>query len=219
MVSIEDNSLLKEVDIMCMHYSNLLKRINVRKKFSDFIMVYYSVVLIIYSISNISYEEYFDGKLLTYMSLIISILLLVYSLINSSENFSKRVRDAEYTERNLRKLKRELINSEVKDIENYKNEFNKFMLISEKIEDIDIFRTLKQQAKLNGIDIWRCNKGAYGKNESNIDNNSDKYFDFWTIKCNINIYLQLAKIFMEYFLYAVLVIAPIIIIIICYKNS
>ena len=63
------------------NYANMLKRLSFKKTFSNFTITYYSVALIIYSLTAEYFPKIFDVKLSSYFNIILSIVVLTYSFV------------------------------------------------------------------------------------------------------------------------------------------
>ena len=96
------------MDTTQVNYANMVKRLTLKKKFSNFMLIYYSIFLIIYSLTSKFYPQYFKVELSSYFGRIISIIVLVYSLINSSANYSERISSAGLVLNRVKDIKREL---------------------------------------------------------------------------------------------------------------
>ncbi len=141
------NSKKKMYDIMNTtqsNYANMLKRLNSRKNFSSFVITYYSIVLIIYSLTAEFFPVLFNTKLSSYFNIIISVVVLAYSLIASNSKYSERAHSAEKVLNEIKAKKRELSESNVQE---KREEYDKIMARAEYRSDLDFFRTLKQKCK------------------------------------------------------------------------
>ena len=78
------------------NYSNMLKRLQRKKSFSNFVISYYSIALIVYSLTAVFFPEVFDEKLSSYFNIILSIVVLTYSLIITNAKYSERIQAAEW---------------------------------------------------------------------------------------------------------------------------
>lgn len=58
------------------NYSNMLKRLQLEKSFSNFVITYYSIALIVYSLTAVFFSNIFDEKLASYFNIILSIVVL-----------------------------------------------------------------------------------------------------------------------------------------------
>ena len=88
----------KNTDIMNTtqsNYSNMLKRLQSKKTFSNFVITYYSIALIVYSLTAEFYSDIFDVKLSSYFNIILSVVVLTYSLIITNAKYSERIQAAE----------------------------------------------------------------------------------------------------------------------------
>ena len=73
------------------NYANQLKRLSRDKKRADFILIYYSLALIIYALSGKYYPQFFDENWISYSSIILSVIVLIYSIVNSRSEYSGRI--------------------------------------------------------------------------------------------------------------------------------
>ena len=105
----------KICSITLSNYVNMEKRLSYKQKFSDFILVYYSIFLIINTLSVKYFPTLFDNAISEYLGVIISIVLLAYSLINSNARYSKRIDDIIKAINKLKTIKREITNENIKE--------------------------------------------------------------------------------------------------------
>lgn len=61
------------MDMTQCNQANMLKRLDRISKFSNFVLIYYSIVLIIYALTVIYFPKYYNSELSEYFSIIISI--------------------------------------------------------------------------------------------------------------------------------------------------
>lgn len=90
------------------NYANQLKRLSRDKKRADFILIYYSLALIIYSLSGKFYPELFNENWISYSSIILSIIVLIYSIVNSRSEYSGRISSIQHALNDVKRLKREV---------------------------------------------------------------------------------------------------------------
>ena len=77
------------------NYSNMLKRLQRRKMFSNFVITYYSIALIVYSLTAKFFPKIFNENISNYFNIILSIVVLTYSLIIANAKYSERIHSAE----------------------------------------------------------------------------------------------------------------------------
>lgn len=145
------NSKEKMYDIMNItqsNYSNMLKRLDGKKNFSNFVITYYSIALIVYSLTGEFFPEYFNVRLSSYFNIILSVVVLVYSLIASNAKYSERARAAERILNAVKTKKRELDDG---DVTKKREEYEKIMMGAEYRSELDFFKTLKQRCRENDI--------------------------------------------------------------------
>ena len=140
------------------NYVNMEKRLSYKQKFSDFILVYYSIFLIINTLSVKYFPTLFDNAISEYLGVIISIVLLAYSLINSNARYSKRIDDIIKAINKLKTIKREITNENIKE---FKKKYYKITDGIEMRSDCDFFCTIKASCKKRNIPwhhVYSCNK-------------------------------------------------------------
>ncbi|MCB7343987.1 SLATT domain-containing protein [Blautia obeum] len=130
------------------NYSNMLKRLQLEKSFSNFVITYYSIALIVYSLTAVFFSNIFDEKLASYFNIILSIVVLTYSLIITNAKYSERIQAAERVMNDVKAKKRELTDE---NVEKKREEYEEVMSKAEYRSEIDFFRTLKQKCKKNNI--------------------------------------------------------------------
>ena len=126
------------------NYSNMLKRLQLEKSFSNFVITYYSIALIVYSLTAVFFSNIFDEKLASYFNIILSIVVLTYSLIITNAKYSERIQAAERVMNDVKAKKRELTDE---NVEKKREEYEEVMSKAEYRSEIDFFRTLKQKCK------------------------------------------------------------------------
>ena len=85
------------MDMTQCNQANMLKRLARISKFSNFVLIYYSIVLIIYALTVIYFPKCYNGNLSGYFSIIISVVILVFSIINGNSKYSERIKMTEST--------------------------------------------------------------------------------------------------------------------------
>ena len=197
------------------NYSNMLKRLERKKVFSNYVITYYSIGLIIYSLTAEFFPDSFNIKLSSYFNIILSIVVLAYSLISSNAKYSERIQSVENILNEIKSKKRELTE---KNVEEKRKEYDEIMKKAEYRSELDFFRTLKQQCKENNI-RWYC----YKKDINDI-NNKDMRDEKKEIVERLNNYLsenfpltQQIKIIFSYMWDAIIFIIPICLLILCFS--
>lgn len=141
------------------NYINMEKRLNANKRFSNFILTYYSIFLIVSSLTS-SFFGLYNSELCEYFGIIISVVLLAFSLINSSANYDKRIDVVTIAINKLKTLKR---NTSLEP-EEFKKAYDEIVDNVEFRSDIDFFRTVKSYCKKNGI-TWYFSISKIEKND------------------------------------------------------
>lgn len=210
------------------NYANMINRLKRREKVSSFALIYYSVFTIILSLTVAFYPNNFDMNLSNYLGIVLSIIMLVYSIINNNANYSTRILKIEKSLNKVKSIKREINDNNLNE---KKDEYDNVVKFTEIREDTDFFLTVKQLCKENRIS-WvtkrpikckersKCNKNdcIHKVNDICVVINDNEIFK------KINNYLseirrgfQQIKIIAELLWYLVLFIGPIAIILLCVK--
>lgn len=139
---------LKICNTTLSNYINMEKRLTESKKLSDFILVYYSIFFIINSLTAVYFDCY-NVKLCEYFGIILSVVMLAYSFINSSANYSRRIDIITNAINQLKTLKRNF--NDDMEIDLFKNTYNDIVDNVEFRSDVDFFRTIKARCKEQGV--------------------------------------------------------------------
>lgn len=137
------------------NYINMRKRLHNRKKFADFILMYYSFLLIFFSLINVIYIDFFNSKFFNLTTISLSIILLVFSSENKSSRYAERTSNLDESINLLKTLKR---NENEKDLDELQKRYNEIVDNTEMREDIDFHHTLKSLCKKENIDFWNGKK-------------------------------------------------------------
>lgn len=189
------------------NYSNMLKRLQIRKSFSNFVITYYSITLIVYTLTAEFFPDKFSTELSNYFNIILSIVVLTYSLIITNAKYSERIQAAERVLNEVKAKKRELTEGNVAE---KRKEYENIMSKAEYRSEIDFFRTLKQKCKKNDV-CWLRYKKGLEKMEDRDE--ADKLKEY--LSENFPLTQQL-KIFLQYVGEGIIVIIPIFIFILCF---
>ena len=189
------------------NYSNMLKRLNMRKSFSNFVITYYSIALIVYSLTAEFFPKIFDVKLSSYFNIILSVVVLTYSLIIANAKYSERIHAAEKVMNEVKAKKRELEDGNVQE---KRREYEIIMSKAEYRSEVDFFQTLKQRCKKKGV-CWM----RYNKDLENMENKeeAEKLRDYLSENFPLT---QQMKIFFQYIWEGVIVLVPVVLFMICF---
>ena len=168
------------MDTAQLNYANQYKRLSKNDKRASYIVVYYSIVLIVYALSVHYYPKWFDSTWINYCNTIISIIVLVYSIINSKADYANRASKASESLNKVKGLKRRLGRLKAKPQESpeqkseWEKEFNviieEYSILSSSVEvrdDLDFYYTICSLCKKYGISIL----GAKANNSEGNPNN------------------------------------------------
>lgn len=197
----------KIMDTTQINYANMIKRLTRKSKFSNFILIYYSIFLIITTLTCKYFSNHYNIILSEYFSIILSIVVLAYSLINNNANYSVRIHNLENSLNELKNLKRKLDQG---DLDKCINEYNEITDKTERRDDIDFFNTVRSLAKLHKVNIFtkKIKKG-------NKDINQEKVDVVLGYLSEISVFIQSMKIASEYLWYIIVICIPVVMFIIC----
>ena len=197
----------KIMDTTHSNYANMIKRLTRKSKFSNFILIYYSIFLIITTLTCKYFSDYYNVILSEYFSIILSIVVLAYSIINSNANYSVRIHILENSLNELKNLKRELDQADLQEcVCKYNNMTDK----TERREDIDFFNTVRSLAKLYDVSILTKKVKKVSK-----DNDKEKVDVVLGYLSEISVLMAITKIVIEYLWYIIVIFIPIIMFVIC----
>lgn len=188
------------------NYINMEKRLSDNKKISNFVLIYYSIFLIINSLTPVFFDWYND-KLSDYFGIILSIIMLAYSLINNNANFTQRIEKITHAINALKSLKRNLKDGEIED---FKEKYDRIVDGIEFRSDIDFFYTVKFLCKEKNINCFQ--RISKIKQLNDTDEEREKIVNYLS---ELSPWLLQFKIFMNYCLKAVLVVLPIVVVALC----
>lgn len=193
------------VNLSLNNYSNMNKRLSHKKQFAEFVLVYYSVALIILAMTAKWFSGCFNAELADYFGIVLSVVLLAYSLVNSTAEYNQRIAASQELINNLKTIKRTLGDDQEPVPQDFIDKYNRLMDKAERREDIDFFRTLKQQCKERNIKWWSP-QDYRGVNHSELRNHLSEVDK---INCQL-------KIFVDYLIDFLLLGSPIAILLICF---
>lgn len=204
----------KIMDTTQSNYVNMRKRLSRRNKISNFALIYYSIFLIINTLTCKYFPAYFNAKLSEYFGIIISIIVLVYSLINNNANYPVRITKIEDSINKMKTIKRQLEN---RDLQECVEEYNKITDSTETREDVDFFLTVKHLAKEFNIN-WMTKKHRKNAPEPSPEN-KEKYEEQEKVVndylSELNTLVEQGKIVLEFIWAIILFITPMVIFLLC----
>lgn len=181
-----------------------------KKKISEFVLVFYSISLIVYPLTSEFFPEYFDSGMSNYFGIILSVVTLAYSLINGNAKYAERIEGAENVMNSVKTLKRNLTEENLSE---QKEKYDKIISQAEYRSDVDFFRTLKQRCKENDVRWYRykidINK-SYSKEKADIYGKLNNY-----LSENFP-FIQQCKITFEYIWCLLIFAIPIVLFAICF---
>ncbi len=197
-----DKKKLKWYRIMettLLNYNNMMKRLKHNDIFSDFVLIYYSIILIFLSSLSMYYPDCINERLCSFISLNMSVIVLVFSIINGSSNFKIRINNIELSLNKIKNLKREISEySEQSGLESNEKEkkiqesiisYQSVVDSTEVRKDIDFYKSLKSMLK-------------------SCDKEKNSYAQEQLIEVNVK--AEICKEIIKYVIEGVIIVAPII---------
>lgn len=218
MQSYNNDKFYRIIDNTQSNYANQLKRLTSANKRANFILVYYSIALIIYSLSVKFFPEYFNENVTSYAGIILSIIVLVYSIVNGNSRYSERISSVQDGLNKMKTLKREL--GIGKDLSEIKDEYDKIVNKIEVREDIDFYFTIVHLCKQYNLDLFSGKDKKTG--DSSLPSEPKDRGEVSVVKSEIRGYLsEIHPILMSFYIFLLylrhflLYIAPIFIFVLC----
>lgn len=211
----------KIMDITQNNYANILKRLTRKSKVSNNVLICYSIFLIMCSLTSKYFPSRFNVNLAEYFNIVLSVIILVYSLINNNANYNIRIVNIEKSLNDIKDIKRKLNDESLgKCIE----EYNKITFQTERREDLDFFITVKNLCKKHNINWFtkrkKKNKIYSIEEEISCDEeinkkNKEEIKATNNYLCEINVIHEEIKLILEYLWYFILILIPFIIFFAC----
>lgn len=197
-----EKKMLKQcniMDITLLNYSNMLKRLKHNDIFSDFVLIYYSIVLIFLASLSMYYPDYINEKLCSFISLNMSVIVLAFSIINGSSNFKIRIKNVESSLNKIKNLKRKISSNLEHSI--YSDEDKENMLK----EIINEYNSIVDSTEVRkDIDFCKSIKSMQNSNDAEKIKNAKKQLT------EVNMKAEILKERTKYFFEGVIIVAPII---------
>ncbi|MEO2506698.1 SLATT domain-containing protein [Clostridium paraputrificum] len=199
----------KIMDTTQNNYANMIKRLTRKSKVSNFTLIYYSIFLIISSLTCKYFPSDFNANLSEYFNVILSVIILAYSLVNNNANYNIRINSIENSLNEIKNLKRNLKDD---NLEEYKSKYNEITDRTERRDDRDFFITVKQLAKLYQIN-WFTKKPKKNRKNKHNDVDGEKIVNDYLAE--INVMAEVLKIVFEYLWYFLLFVIPVVVFVTC----
>jgi len=204
---IKREDLLRIMEYTQMNYNSMWKRLHRKAHFASFILVYYSIFLIIYSLTQIVFAQYYHEALSSYFNIIMSIVVLVYSLISSNAKYDSRIKAIKEALDAVKREKRTL-SLELETFDEAKEAYDRIIENTEYREDIDFFATVKLLCKKHKIHWWALNH----KKNKNITPEQERIINYLN---QMNPFYLQCRIIGELVGHAFLILIPVVIFVFC----
>ena len=209
------DKLRKIIETTLSNYANMIKRLERKKNVAEIMLIYYSVFLIVGTLTGKYFPQHYNVIWNEYFNIILSIVVLIFSLVNKNANYASRIDSLMDSLNGLKTIKRKLDDD---SIEKYNEKYNEIVDKTERRNDTDFFRTVKQlcrEYKISWIKKKRKGEDFLERNgySSEMKEKQDKVINNYLSE--INVMIEEIKIIFEYFLDTVLFAIPIIIFIFC----
>ena len=160
------------------------RRLRYQKKTADFILIYYSLTAIILTLTVKYYPEYMSARWGEFWNLILSIVILTYSLINSSANYEQRIQNCRLVIAGINHIKR-TVGSDQCNSQKIQQEYSDIVKKAEPRDDVDFFRTLKQQCGELDI-LWWKNSGDHSLNDEILKSSGENFKKLTNLKQHLS---------------------------------
>ncbi len=208
----------KIIETTLSNYANMVKRLERKKSVSEFVLTYYSVFLIITTLTGKYFSNYYNATVSDYFSIILSVVVLIYSLIIKNANYSTRITNILNSLNQLKAIKREVDDD---SLETCHKKYNEIVDKTEQRNDVDFFITVKHLCKSFDIN-WFTKKHKKSASAKRIKADSDELEEYERQEkivkgyiSEINVVVEQGKIFFEIIWYIFLFIIPIILFVLC----
>lgn len=145
MQNYNNDKFYRIIDNTQSNYANQLKRLTSANKRANFILIYYSVALIVYSLSVKYFPKILNENVTSYANIILSIIVLIYSIVNGNSRYSERISSVQVGLNRMKTLKREL--GTEKDLSEIRKEYDEIVNKIEVRDDVDFFFTITHLCK------------------------------------------------------------------------
>lgn len=159
MLEIDTKGLQDTLHVTKSTYTNLARRFEQRKKFTDFILLYYSASLLILLITSKLFPV-FDVEISRYLSIVMLVVVVVYATINRYANYDSRMQSI-YQMVNRLEIILQGVNATNQELK--RMEFVNLMKNARSTERVDSFRTMKTRCAERGISwflMWVDSEGT-----------------------------------------------------------
>lgn len=206
----------KIVETTLSNYAHMVKRLERKKNVSEFVLTYYSVFLIITTLTGKYFSKYYNTTVSDYFNIILSIVVLIYSLIIKNANYSTRITDIMDSLNRLKSIKREITDECLEDCN---KRYNEIVDKTERRDDVDFFVTVKHLCKAFEINWFTkkhkksSTKPTWELEEKEEYENQEKIIKGYISE--INVIIEQGKIIFELVWYVILFIVPIALFVLC----
>lgn len=204
----------KIVDTTLSNYANMIKRLERKKNISEFVLTYYSMFLIIMTLTGKYFPGLYDTTVSDYFNIILSVVVLIYSLIIKNANYSTRIDAIMDSLNKLKSIKRRIDDD---NVEKCNEEYNDIVDKTERRDDVDFFITVKHLCKEFDIN-WLTKKHKIGKRKSEMERDDEYERQEQVVNdylSEINVIAEQGKIAFEAVWNIILFVIPIVLFIIC----
>lgn len=98
-------------------YEKMISRIERKSKISNYLLIYYSIVLIAYSLVAFIFSKAVNPYTLPFYNIMISVTMLIFSVVNNLANYQERLEKIKKSKQALGKLEIEAGYMDLKDVQ------------------------------------------------------------------------------------------------------
>lgn len=196
------------------NYAYQLKRLSKNDQRANFILIYYSLSLLVYSLTVKFFPSLLNADTTSFFGIVLSIIILIYSIINSNSRYPERIAAVQQGLNKMKSLKRRLKSDG--EFDKVREEYEKVVNGTEMRDDTDFYYTVCHLCKEYGI------KRFSGKDVKNPPAPPSNRGDIITIKSEIrgyiselNPFLQVINIISRNAWHIILYLAPVLIFLFC----
>lgn len=193
----------------------MIKRLERKKNVSEFVLTYYSIFLIITTLTGKYFPDYYDVLMSEYINIILSVVVLIYSIIIQKSNYSSRISHVMDSLNQLKSIKREISDE---TLEHCNVKYNNIVDRTERRSDTDFFITVKHLCREYDIN-WLTKRHNKKVAELIVQDEIDEYQKQEKVVngyiSEINVFVEEGKIVLEVLWEIILLLIPVALFAIC----
>ena len=145
----DENKWYRIIDNAQSNYAYQLKRLSRNDQRANFILIYYSLSLVVYNLTVKYFPSLLNEDITSFFSIVLSIVVLIYSIVNSNSRYPMRVAAVQQGLNKMKSLKRKI--KLAGEFDKVREEYEKVVNNIEIRDDIDFYYTVRHLCKEYGI--------------------------------------------------------------------